>query len=104
MRCARVPSHLFCPVAYAPARLLDASQTPPLSRANIAAATCRRIAQRRRIEAERRTLQFRLDEALAFVDLEVAVGGSLELAPEPPVVPSTTDRLARRDDSTGDRR
>ena len=62
------------------------------------------LAQRRRIEAERRTLQFRLDEALAFVDLEVAVGGSLELAPEPPVVPSTNDRLARRDDSTGDRR
>lgn len=56
------------------------------------------LAQRRRIEAERRALQFRLDEVVARVDLLESVGGSFEIAPEPPILPeldheSPTGRL-----------
>ncbi len=50
------------------------------------------LAQQRRIQAERRLLDYRLREAEARIDLNLQVGGSLEL---PPVIPAVPDHDAR---------
>lgn len=58
------------------------------------------LAQQRRIQAERRTLDYRLEEAKARIHLVQQVGGSLELDPVVPVVPPFDERLAADDSSS----
>ena len=55
------------------------------------------LAQQQRIKAQRHTLDFRLEEAIARVDLVQRVGGSLSLDPVVPVVPRFDERLAADD-------
>ena len=55
------------------------------------------LAQQRRIKAQRHTLDFRLEEAIARIDLVQQVGGSLSLEPVVPAVPRFDERLAADD-------
>ena len=55
------------------------------------------LAQKRRINAQRHILDFRLEELIARIDLVQQVGGSLSLDPVIPVVPRFDERLAAED-------
>lgn len=62
------------------------------------------LAQQRRIEAERRLLDYRLREADALIDLNLQVGGSLELTPVAPTIPDHDERIAFQDTTTPESR
>ena len=55
------------------------------------------MAQRRRIEADRHSLTYHLEEITANIDLLESVGGSLEAPIEPPTMPNRNEeRVANR--------